>query len=116
MASFIGRSGYHLFFTEGDNGVIVDSRVSVVVASGDASSLDSSREWAGGEFTQLDEEAAATALSSLEQPSREADDRLYTIPRGVSKAAALGLKAFAANDRKRVTPADLSYARTLVAG
>lgn len=116
MASFIGRSGYHLFFSEEDKGVIVDSRVSAVVASGSVESLQSSREWGGGEFSELDEEAAALALSQLDIPVPEPVDRLYTIPRGVQKAAALGLKAFANRERKSVTPGDLANARTLVAG
>ena len=115
MASFIGQSGYHLFFTEGDNGVVVDSRVSVVVASGLADTLDTTREWSGGEFTELDEAAAATALSSMSQGQADLVQRLYTIPRGVQKAVQRGLSEFSKN-RKGVTPGDLANARTLVAG
>ena len=114
MASFIGRSGYHLFFTEGANGVVVDSRVSVVVASGTADSLDTSREWDAGEYTEFDENAAATALSSMSEPEAEPTNRVYTIPRGAQNAARKGLKDFAQNGGG--TPVSLAVARSLVAG
>jgi hypothetical protein len=115
MASFIGRSGYHLFFTEGDNGVVVDSRVAVVVASGAASTLDASQEWAGGEFTELDEQSASTALASMDRTEAEPTARLYTIPLGAQKAARRGLQEFA-DGAKGGSPAALAIARTLIAG
>jgi len=115
MASFIGRSGYHLFFTEGDNGVVVDSRVAVVVASGAASTLDASQEWTGGEFTELDEKSASTALASMDTTEAEPTARLYTIPLGAQKAARRGLKEFSENGHGG-SPAALATARTLVAG
>jgi hypothetical protein len=115
MASFIGRSGYHLFFTEGDNGVVVDSRVAVVVASGAASTLDASQEWTGGEFTELDEQSASAALASMDRTEAEPTARLYTIPLGAQKAARRGLKEFASGT-KGGSPVALATARTLVAG
>jgi len=96
MASFIGRSGYHLLFTEGDSGVVVDSRVSVVVASGTSSTLEASRTWEAGEFTQTDEVSAEAGLSAFAFAEPQATPRMYTIPRGVRNAARLGLESFAA--------------------
>jgi len=115
MASFIGQSGHYLFFVEDDKGVIVDSRVSVVVASGSPDSLDTSRAWEAGEYTAQDESAADLALSMMNKPAAKAPNRGYTIPLGVQNAAKKGLREFS-QKRKGTTPADVAIATTLVAG
>lgn len=97
MTEFIGRSDNHLLFADSEktHGVIVDSRVSLVVASGDFSSLESAQSWGDGEFSATDQEIADTALSSLENPDPEPTGRMYTVPRGVQVNARKALTAAA---------------------
>lgn len=94
MVTFIGQSGNHVLFSSEnkDHGVIVDTRVSLVVTSGDFSTLHESSEWGDGEFTETDQEIATTVLASLEAPTPESTGRMYTIPRGVQSNARKALK------------------------
>lgn len=85
MTEFIGRSDNHILFSnpEKTHGVIVDSRVALVVTSGDFSTLESAESWGDGEFSATDEEVASAVLSNLDSPEPEPTGRMYTIPRGV---------------------------------
>jgi hypothetical protein len=95
MTEFIGRSDNHLLFSDAEktHGVIVDSRVSLVVTSGDFSTLESAEAWGDGEFSATDQEIASTVLASLENPDPEPTGRMYTVPRGVQLNARKALTA-----------------------
>ncbi len=97
MTEFIGRSGNHLLFADSQktHGVIVDSRVALVVTSGDFSTLEGAESWGDGEYSATDQEIAATALSGLENPDPEPTGRMYTVPRGVQVNARKALTAAA---------------------
>src|SRR5690606_37252524 len=97
MTEFIGRSDNHILFSNSEetHGVIVDSRVALVVASGDFSTLESAESWGDGEFSASDEEIASLALSGLANPTPEPTGRMYTIPRGVQVNARKALVASA---------------------
>lgn len=93
MVSFIGRSGHFVLFSQDDQAVIVDSRVSVVTAFGPLKELESAKDWDSGDYSETDHAMAVTAFSSEEGPSPEATGRLYTVPRGVQMAAKRALES-----------------------
>lgn len=95
MTKFIGRSGHQALFSneEKSHGVIVDTRVSLVVTSGDFSTLESAQTWGDGEFSATDQDIASTALFGLENPIPESTGRMYTIPRGVQMNARKALQS-----------------------
>ena len=95
MAEFIGQSGHHVLFSNAEktNGVIVDTVVSLVVTSGDFSTLSGAKTWGDGAFSAPDEEIAETVLASLEHPEPESTGRMYTIPRGAQSNARRGLQS-----------------------
>lgn len=95
MTEFIGRSGNHVLFADAEknNGVIIDPRVSLVVTTGDFSTLQNAQEWGAGEFSAADIEIASTVLASLEAPDPEPTGRMYTIPVSVQKNSRRALRA-----------------------
>lgn len=113
MTEFIGRSGTHILFsnTEKTHGVIVDSRVSLVVTSGDFSTLESAESWGDGDFSATDQEIAQTVIASLESPNPEPTGRMYTIPRGVQLNARKAITAASADSEGQVA----QYIGTLLA-
>lgn len=92
MAEFVGRADNYALFTSGEQGVVVDSTYSLIVASGKAEALLSSQNWADGEFSETDAELAGTALSSVVASSAPPTGRMYSIPRGVRLEAQKSLK------------------------
>lgn len=100
MTDFIGRSDNHLLFADSEktHGVIVDSRVSLVVASGDFSTLESAEAWGDGEFSATDQGIADSAMATLENPDPEPTGRMYTIPRGAQTNARKALAASAGSE------------------
>lgn len=95
MTEFIGQSDNHILFsnTEKTHGVIIDSRVSLVVATGDFSTLEGAESWGDGEYSAPDQEMASSVLSGLENPNPEPTGRMYTIPRGAQTNARKALTA-----------------------
>lgn len=89
MAKFVGKSGNHLLFTDesGSAGVVLDSRVSLVVATGDKESLSNSAPWGAGEYSATDQEVADIALESVKGVTASASPRKYTTPRAVQVSA-----------------------------
>lgn len=89
MTEFIGQSDNHVLFSNKERtlGVIIDSRVSLVVASGDFNTLKTSKTWGDGEYSALDQGMALSAISAMENPVPESTGRMYTVPRGVQTNA-----------------------------
>lgn len=87
MASFIGRSGHQALFKSNENAVVVDTRSSLVTASGPFLELNSQFQWESGEFSANDQAIAETALEALSTAAPGDTGRLYTVPRGVKVAA-----------------------------
>lgn len=113
MAQFIGRSDHHALFSDKKrtHGVIVDTRVSLVVASGEFSTLKDAQPWGDGEYSATDQETATAALSTLESPTPESTGRMYTIPRGVQVNARKALQ-----NAENETPATRYVGTLLAAG
>lgn len=97
MTEFIGQSGHNVLFSdvEKQHGVIVDTRVSLVVATGDFSTLEAAQAWGGGQFSATDIDIATSVLEGLEHPNPEPTGRMYTIPRGAQTNARKALAAAA---------------------
>ena len=114
MTEFIGQSGHNVLFSneEKTHGVIVDSRVSLVVTSGPFSTLESAQEWGDGQFSATDVDIASTVLEGLEQPEPEPTGRMYTIPRGAQNNARKALVAATDASEGHVA----QYVGTLLAG
>ncbi len=93
MTEFIGQSGHHLLFSDEakETGVVIDSRVSLVVTSGEFTTLLEAMEWGDGTFSSEDVHVAGLVLSSGENESPEPTGRMYTIPRGAQVNARKGL-------------------------
>lgn len=100
MTEFIGQSGNHVLFADAnkEHGVIVDTRVSLVVTSGDFSTLESAEKWGDGQFSATDIDVASSVLSSMETPNPEPTGRMYTIPRGAQVNARKALTASAEDE------------------
>jgi hypothetical protein len=111
MVEFLGRSGHHLMFSDenSQHGVIVDSRVSVIVASGDFRTIQTAENWGDGEFSETDLSIATTALDSLQNDKPEPTGRLYTVPLGAQRLSKSALK----NDTK--APETATYMATVIA-
>lgn len=95
MTEFIGQSGHNVLFSDAEkqHGVIVDTRVALVVTSGDFSTLESAKDWGDGQFSAEDAALAASVLEGLAHPDPEPTGRMYTIPRGAQVNARKALTA-----------------------
>lgn len=114
MADFFGRSDALLLFTDGDKGVIVDSAVGLIVASGYADLLQPTKSWGAGEFSATDEDLATVALSALDTSLVASASKMYTIPRGVQNEAKKALQWHA--EANSGSPSALRTARMLASG
>ncbi|UDL15875.1 hypothetical protein QEH42_gp084 [Microbacterium phage Pumpernickel] len=111
MVEFFGRSGHHLMFSDSESqyGVIVDDRVTVVVASGEFDVIQSAEDWGDGAFSEDDLHIASAALESLHSPAPEPTGRLYTVPLGAQRLAKQALK------KGTEAPDSARYMATLIA-
>lgn len=111
MAEFVGRNGHRALFSneEGSLGVIVDTRVAVIVASGARTDFEH-MEWEGGEYTDADLRIAEGYFTAHDLPAPEPTGRMYTVPKGVQKVA----NAAGFSSAYQPTPVD-SYTGTLLA-
>ena len=89
MTQFVGRNGHRALFTNEERslGVIVDTRVDVIVASGAREDFDHLGPWDGGEFNEDNLRLADGYLSAHDTPTPEPTGRRYTVPKGVQKVA-----------------------------
>ena len=114
MADFIGSSDTLHLFTEGSWGVVVDSDVNLVVASGAANVLATSRKWSAGETDSEAEQLAQESLSALVAAGKGSSSK-YTIPKSAQAEAKKALE-WRKEEKRGGTNVGLNTARTLAAG
>ena len=116
MAEFVGFSDNLYFFRSGDKGVLVDSTLNVIVASGDASLLGNDKVWETLNLSTEAQEIADLALSLLDSPiTASAPSRMYTIPKAAQEEAKKALEWHKEHNRGG-TPVGMNTARTLAEG
>jgi hypothetical protein len=115
MANFVGAHDNLFLFTEGDQGVVIDSSVQMIIASGQANVLTASRQWVSATVPQEIETLAVTGFLSLTPSITAAAKRGYTIPRGVQEEAKKALK-WRREEKRGGTSVGLNTARTLARG
>ena len=118
MNNLIGRSGSLSLYANNEHGVIIDSSVGVIVASGAATDVYFLEDWdistePGAKAEVL---LAEKALSALEEKAIvAAADRMYTIPKTVQAEAKKALE-WRKEENRGGTPVGLNTARTLAKG
>lgn len=114
MANFVGSSDTLHLFTEGSWGVVVDSEVNLIVASGAANVLATSRKWTPGDVDSEAEELANTSLTSLVAAGKGSSSK-YTIPKSAQAEAKKALE-WRKEHKRGGTNVGLNTARTLAEG
>ena len=114
MTNFIGSSDALQLFTEGSWGVVVDSEINLVVASGAASVLATSRKWSAGEMSAEAEELAQTSLTALVAAGKGSSSK-YTIPKSAQAEAKKALE-WRKEEGRGGTSVGVNTARTLAKG
>lgn len=114
MTQFVGRNGHRALFSneEGSLGVIVDTRVDVIVASGAREDFDHLGPWDGGEFNEDNLRLADGYFAAHEAPTPEPTGRMYTVPKGVQRVA----ERAAFSSIHQPTPTDHYVGELLAAG
>jgi DNA-binding ferritin-like protein len=117
MANFHGSFDNLYLFTEGEQGVVVDTSVHMIIASGHSDMLIASRNWVPGTSVdaQADTLAALGLASTSDSITAAAENRGYTIPRGVQEEAKKALEWRKEHNRGG-TSVGLNSARTLAKG
>jgi hypothetical protein len=119
MISLIGRSGSLLLFTNEQQGVVVDADFNLVVETGDAKTLFSSRKWKSTKEEVAPLVASLANLSISVATERAllaaAPDRKYTIPKAAQDEAKKALE-WRKEHKRGGTPVGLNTARTLAKG
>lgn len=115
MAKFVGRSGSLLLFVQDDSGVVVDSEINMIVASGQSEVLQFSRTWAPGEFSAESEDLANSGLSALDISITASGSSMYTIPKSAQAEAKKALE-WRKEEKRGGTDVGLNTARTLAKG
>lgn len=115
MATFVGSYDNLHLFTEGEHGVVIDSTVNMIIASGQAEMLTASRQWVSGETPIESEVLAISGLISAHPPITASAGRMYTIPKGVQAEAKKALE-WRAEHHRGGTAVGMNTARTLAKG
>ena len=118
MNNLIGRSGSLSLYANNEHGVIIDSSVGVIVASGAATDVYFLEDWDLPTEPGVKAEVllAEKALSALEEKAIvAAADRMYTIPKTVQAEAKKALE-WRKEENRGGTPVGLNTARTLAKG
>lgn len=113
MAEFVGQSGDLLFFKSENKGVIIDSAVSMIVASGNADTLGNNADWQASE--SVDSAMHELADAGLLNPIISAGGRMYTIPKAAQAEAKKALE-WRKEEGRGGTDVGLNTARTLAKG
>ena len=113
MAELVGKSGDLLFFKSEDKGVIIDSSVSMIVASGNVTTLKNNADWQ--EATDVDSSYHELAESGLATPIISSGGRMYTIPKAAQAEAKKALE-WRKEHKRGGTDVGLNTARTLAKG
>jgi DNA-binding ferritin-like protein len=116
MTKFIGSSGALMLYTQGAWGVVVDSEVGVIVASGASGLLTTSRRWTTQDIKPNPEtdEIAEASLSGLVASGKGSSSK-YTIPKSVQAEAKKALE-WRKKEGRGGTDVGLNTARTLSRG
>ena len=115
MANFVGAHDKLFLFTDGEQGIVIDSSIQMIIASGQADVLTASRQWTATAVTNEIEALAITGFLSLTPSITAAARRGYTIPRGVQEEAKKALK-WRSEVKRGGTNVGLNTARTLAKG
>jgi len=118
MPEIIGYDGALTLIQHGENSVIVDTDLNVIVDSGLTTAMKKKRKWSDKKTCTVSEaviELANGALSTLNIKVITASGRLYTIPSSVQDEAKKSLEWHKEHHRGG-TPVGLSTARTLAKG
>lgn len=113
----VGTSGSLALFANGDDAVIIDTSVNLVLETGSTRLLSLSNEWSetSDEISDSTKDLAAGALSNLEITVIASGSRMYTIPKGVQAEAKKALE-WRKEHKRGGTPVGLNTARTLAKG
>lgn len=118
MSEIIGYDGSHVLVKQGENSVILDTELNVIVESGVTAAMKRKRKWKSKSTCEVSDSAlelASAALASLEIKVLVASGRLYTIPSAVQAEAKKALE-WRKEHKRGGTPVGLNTARTLARG
>jgi hypothetical protein len=118
MNHLIGRSGELAFYANNTHGVVIDTAVGAVVASGVALDLFAENKWETSDtpLTRSETLLAEKVLATLEEDAIVASaDRMYTIPKSAQAEAKKALE-WRKEEGRGGTPVGLNTARTLAKG
>jgi hypothetical protein len=118
MNHLIGRSGELAFYANNTHGVVINTAVGAVVASGVALDIFAENKWetSGTPLTPAEKLLADKVLANLEEEAIVASaDRMYTIPKSVEAEAKKALE-WRKEEGRGGTPVGLNTARTLAKG
>lgn len=113
----LGVNDSLVLFQSGDNAVVIDKDVNLVIETGNAEQMFSSSSWTpcSDDIPQAMFDLAQGALADLEIKVIVASGRMYTIPRGVQAEAKKGIE-WRKEHKRGGTPVGLNTARTLAKG
>lgn len=113
----IGTSGSLALFANGNNAVVIDTSVNLVLETGSTKLLSLSNDWSqtSEEISESVKDLATGALTSLEIKIVASGSRMYTIPKGVQAEAKKALE-WRKEHKRGGTPVGLNTARTLAKG
>ena len=118
MNHLIGRSGDLAFYANNTHGVVINTAVGAVVASGIALDLFGTEKWeiSGISLSKAETLLAEKVLATLEEDAIvAAADRMYTIPKSAQSEAKKALE-WRKEEGRGGTPVGLNTARTLARG
>ena len=115
--NILGVNDSLVLFQSGDNAVVIDKNVNLVIETGNAEQMFSSSSWTpcSDDIPQAMFDLAQGALADLEIKVIVASGRMYTIPRGVQVEAKKGIE-WRKEHKRGGTPVGLNTARTLAKG
>ena len=115
--NILGVNDSLVLFQSGDNAVVIDKDVNLVIETGNAEQMFSSSSWTpcSDDIPQAMFDLAQGALADLEIKVIVASGRMYTIPRGVQIEAKKGIE-WRKEHKRGGTPVGLNTARTLAKG
>ena len=115
--NILGVNDSLVLFQSGDNAVVIDKDVNLVIETGNAEQMFSSSSWTpcSDDIPQAMFDLAQGALADLEIKVIVASGRMYTIPRGVQVEAKKGIE-WRKEHKRGGTPVGLNTARTLAKG
>ena len=115
--NILGVNDSLVLFQSGDNAVVIDKDVNLVIETGNAEQMFSSSSWTpcSDDMPQAMFDLAQGAIADLEIKVIVASGRMYTIPRGVQIEAKKGIE-WRKEHKRGGTAVGLNTARTLAKG